>query len=147
MTASTTTSTTSRRSVEAPDSMGGAVPAAPECGAAMSLGEELRAHSFKLLAARIPKFDPSAVETARELDRKADLRLDVGRDRAQLGGRVNSQLLARPICPDPIFGLAHGQVTRDHHLEPVFLRGLTFQCNYRPSMSRGDHPPTARAQA
>src|ERR1700682_1372741 len=96
MTARTTTSKTSRRRDEAPG-----------CRAAMDLGEELGAHPFELLAAGIPQIDPSTVETAGEFDREADLRLDVGRDCAQLGCRVDSLLLARAIGSDPVLGLAH----------------------------------------
>src|ERR1700682_44404 len=138
MTASTTTSKTSRRSDEALDVAEGVGRAAPSWETAMDLGEELRADPFKLLAARIPQFDFSTIQTAGELDRKPNLRLDVGSDRTQLRCRIDSLLAPRSIGPDPVLGLTDRKMPRDHHLQPVLLRGLAFERDQGPSVSRGD---------
>src|SRR5579872_1869552 len=120
MTASTTTSATSRSSEVAADVAVGAAGAAWDWGAAISSGKELSADPFQLLATRIPELDGAPVQRALHLDGHAEARLDVGRDRSEVGGAIRDAASFRPVRPDPVLGLAHREVARDDDFQPVF---------------------------
>src|SRR5579872_1454256 len=138
MTASTTTSATSRSSEVAADVAVGAAGAAWDWGAAISSGKELSADPFQLLPTRIPELDGTPVQRSFHLDRDAEARLHVGRDRAKIGGAVRDAVSFRPVRPDPVLGLAHREVARDDDFQPVLLGSLGLERHQGAGMARGD---------
>src|SRR5713101_1201148 len=138
MTASRTTSASSRRNEEPVEARGGLAATAGCCGAAMSLGDELSADPLQLFPTRVAKFDLSAVESACDFYRYADARLDAGGDVAELRGRVVARQATRFVRPHPVLGLTYGQPFCNHHLQAMLLRRLALQRDQRARVTGRD---------
>src|SRR3989442_2893994 len=89
MTASTTTSASSRSSDEPAEVRGWSAATAGCWGAAMKfLGDELSADPFQLLLTRVTQLDLSPLETAADLHRHAEPGFGLGGDASKLRRRI-----------------------------------------------------------
>src|SRR5260370_42173373 len=90
-------------------------------------GDELSADPFEFLATRVAKLELTAIQVSCELDGQAEAGFNVGGERAQLGRRVSVPAPAWAVSPHPVLCLPHRKMSRDHHLEAVFLRRLALE--------------------
>src|SRR6266851_9246020 len=134
MTASTTTSNSSRR-IDAP--VEGASSRDAGTATVRLGGDELSADPFQLFAAGVTDLQPAAVGRALHLHRQPEGPLDVRRQRPKLSALATNRA-ARLVGADPVLGLPHGQTARQHDLQTVLLAGNAVERDQRTRVAGGD---------
>src|SRR5947207_11317224 len=141
MTASTTTSKSSRSKLDEVDGADSCVAAGCrdkaiwECS---RLADELSADPLQLLSARVADFQTASVARAFESDRQPKPGLDVRTEGAQLHGLTAGAGASGPVSPHPVLGLAHREPAAQDHLQSMLLRRRGLERDESARVAGGD---------
>src|SRR3989442_8516182 len=134
MTASTTTSNSSRR-IDAP--VEGALSRDAGTATVRLGGDELSADPFQLFATGVTDLQTATVGRALHPHGQPEGLLDIRRQRPKLMAFAPNRA-ARLVRAHPVLGLPHRQTARQHDLQAVLLAGNAVERDQRTRVACGD---------